>query len=118
MKHLLSNLNDIHRSRSVQGPVYTKLQRQRCDNSAMMLELKTTELLQFGVATHFEGLHSFHENSIIASSQSYRGFDADAWCKRALTGPLKHTLPACNWIHDWLPLVEMLEMHFMGSLNA
>ena len=39
------------------GPVYTKPQRQHCDNSAMTLailfSLKTMELLKIGVATHF-----------------------------------------------------------------
>ena len=59
------------------GPVYTKLQRQRCDNSAMTL--------QNGFATHFQAslLISMRTESV-ASSQSSRSIDADAWCKRAL----------------------------------
>ena len=40
------------------GPIYTKHQRQYCDNSGMMLavlfSLKTMELLQNGVATYFQ----------------------------------------------------------------
>ena len=45
------------------GPVYTKRQRQRWTISAMTLailfSLKTMQLLQNGVATHFERLPSF-----------------------------------------------------------
>ena len=44
------------------GPVYTKRQRQYCDNSAMTLvilfTLKTMESLQNGVATHFQATES------------------------------------------------------------
>ena len=40
------------------GPIYTKRQRQRCDNAAMMLatlfSLKILESLQIGFATHFQ----------------------------------------------------------------
>ena len=59
------------------GSVYTKRQRQRCDNSAMML--------QNGFATHFQAspLISMRTESL-ASSQSGRSVDADAWCKRSV----------------------------------
>ena len=50
------------------GPVYTKHQRQRCHNSAMMLailfSLNTMESLQNQVATHFQVTPLF---SMIAS---------------------------------------------------
>ena len=71
------------------GPIYTKRQRQCCDNSAMTLailfSLKTMELLQNGVTTYFQviPLISMRTESQ-ASSQSCRSIDADAWCKRAL----------------------------------
>ena len=57
--------------------IYTKHQGQRCDNSAIML--------QNGFATHFQAspLISMTTESL-ASSQSGRSVDADAWCKRAL----------------------------------
>ena len=62
------------------GPVYTKHQRQCCDNSAMTR--------QNGFATHFQAspLISMRTESLV-SSQSGRIVDADAWCKRALMGP-------------------------------
>ena len=45
------------------GSIYTKRQRQRCDKFAMMLailfSLKTMELLQNGVATHFQATMLF-----------------------------------------------------------
>ena len=59
------------------GPVYTKRQHQRYDNSAMTLQNR--------FATHFQvsPLISMRTESL-ASSQSGRIVDADAWCKRAL----------------------------------
>ena len=70
-------------------PIYTKRQRQCCDNSAMMLaipfSLKTMESLQNGVATYFQATPlTSMRTKLQASSQSCRGIDADAWCKRAL----------------------------------
>ena len=64
-------------------PVYTKRQHQHCDNSAVML--------QNGFATHFQAspLISMRAESL-ASSQSCRSVDADAWCKRALTTKTDH----------------------------
>ena len=52
-------------------PVYTKRQRQRCDESAMTL--------QNGFATHFQvsPLISMRTESVV-SSQSGRSVDADA----------------------------------------
>ena len=46
--------------------------------------------LQNGFATHFQAspLISMRTESL-ASSQSGRSIDADAWCKQALTGPQK-----------------------------
>ena len=67
-----------------------KRQRQRCDNSAMTLEiqfsLKTMESLQNGVVTHFRAipLISMRTESQ-ASSQSCRSVDGDAWCKWSLS---------------------------------
>ena len=61
-----------------EGPVYTKHQCQRCDNSAMTLHW-------LGFATHFQAspLISRRTESL-ASSQSGRSIDADPWCKPAL----------------------------------
>ena len=60
------------------GHVYTKRQRQCCDHTAMTLvilfSLKSMEMLENGLQTHYGAL-----------SQSCCSFDADAWCKRALT---------------------------------
>ena len=66
------------RTKQTLWPVYTKRQRERCDNSAMTL--------QNGFATHFQAspLISMRTESL-ASSQSGRSIDADASCKRALT---------------------------------
>ena len=68
----------------VLGPVYTKCQRQRCDNSAMML--------QNGFAMRTESL---------ASSQSDHSVGGDAWCKRALRVNLYQSEIdiASRWIH-------------------
>ena len=67
-------------------PVYIKRQSQRCNNSAMKLailfSLKTMELLQTEVATHF--------------SQSCGSVDADAWYKPVLT-------QYRGSVTDWLP---------------
>ena len=62
---------------NLKWPVYTKRQRQHCNNSAMML--------QNGFAIHFQAspLISMRTESL-ASSQTGRSVDADAWCKRAL----------------------------------
>ena len=69
--------------------IYTKRQRQCCDNWAMMLailfSLKTIESLENGVATHFQvtPLISMRTESL-ASSQSCRKVVVGSWCKRAL----------------------------------
>ena len=68
------------------GPVYTKRQRQRCDNSDMTIAflppLKTTESLQIQVAAHFQVIPLFSMTvELLASSQSCQ----DTRCKRALT---------------------------------
>ena len=67
--------------------VYTKRQRQHCNNSAMTLailfSLKTMGSLQNGVATHFQLTPLFTTDSL-ASLQSCCSIDADAWCKWAL----------------------------------
>ena len=56
---------------------------------AILFSLKTMESLQNGFATHFQvtPLISMRTESL-ASSQSGRSVDADAWCKRALRVPL------------------------------
>ena len=65
--------------------LYTKWQRQRCDNSAMTLHN--------GFATNFQVSPLFSMRTVLlASSQSGRSFDADAWCKRAL-------MKALWWTH-------------------
>ena len=64
------------------GPVYTECQYQCCDNSAMTLvilfSLKTMELLQIGVATHFQVTPIiFNENSttsVIAQAALFTSF--------------------------------------------
>ena len=71
------------------GPIYTKRQRQCCDNSAMTLpipfSLKSVESLENRLQPHSGAtpLISMRMESQ-ASSQSYRSVDADAWCKWAL----------------------------------
>ena len=81
--------------------IYTKRQRQRCDNSAMTLailfSLKSVELLQNGFATHFQATPLISmRTKLQASLQSCRSVDADAdaWCKRTLRiTPLNGHLP-------------------------
>ena len=81
----------------VLGPIYTKHQRQCCDNSGMTLailfSLKTVESLENGLQTHSGAipLISIRTESQ-ASSQSCRSVDADAWCKRTL----KHIMGQCH----------------------
>ena len=69
-------------------PVYTKRQRQRCDNSVMTLailfSLKTMESSEIGVATYFLATPLFSmRTELLASLQRNRSVDADSWCKRA-----------------------------------
>ena len=71
----------------ITGPVYTKHQSQCCDNSAItlviLLSLKTMELLQIGVATHFQASPLFSmRTELLAPSQNCCNVDADVWCKR------------------------------------
>ena len=73
-------------------PIYTKHQRLCCENSAMTLAilflLKTMELLQNGVANHFEVTPLFSMRTVLlASSQSFCSIDANTWCKWALNVP-------------------------------
>ena len=79
----------------IQGPIYTKRQRQRCDNSVMTLttlfSLKTMESLQNWVATHFRMTLLFLMRTLLlASSQSCSSVVVDAWCKRALKDSVSH----------------------------
>ena len=72
------------------GSVYTNCQRRHCNNSAMMLvirfSLQTMESLQNGVATHFQATSLFSmRTESLASSQSCRSIDSDAWYKWTLT---------------------------------
>ena len=73
----------------VLGPVYTKCQRQRCDNSAMKLailfSLKTMESLKNGLQPNSGVTPLFSMRTVsLASSQSCCCIDADAGCKQAL----------------------------------
>ena len=65
------------------GSVYTKRQHQRCDNSAMTLAiLKTMESLENGLQPHSLATPLFSmKTESLASLQSCRDIDADAWCK-------------------------------------
>ena len=70
-------------------PFTPKRQRQRCDNSLMMLailfSLKTMESLANILQPHSGATPLFSmRTELQASSQSCRSVDADAWCKRAL----------------------------------
>ena len=74
------------RQRHYIGIVYTKRQRQRCDNSAMILAiLFSLKTVQNGVATNFQVTPLFSmRTELLASLQSCRSIDADAWCKWTL----------------------------------
>ena len=81
------------------GPVYTKRQRQRCDNSAMTLailfSLKSVESLENRLQPH-SGVTPFFSmrTESQASSLSCHRVDADAWCKWALTAhPSRYFVP-------------------------
>ena len=74
---------------TVLGPVYTRHQRQCCDNSGIMLAilflLKTMGLLQNGVATYFQGTPLFSMRTVLLDSlQSCCCIDADDFCKQPL----------------------------------
>ena len=69
------------------GPVYTKRQRQRRDNSAMILfSLKNNRAAPEWVCNPFSSDSiDFNENRIASViARSSRDVDADAWCKRTL----------------------------------
>ena len=65
------------------GPIYVKRQRQCCDNSAMKLAIL------FSLENNGVGLQPYSwatplflmRTALLASSQSCRSLDADAWCK-------------------------------------
>ena len=62
---------------------------------AILFSLKTTELLQNGVETHFQTTPLFLMRTVlVASSQSHHSVNTDTWCKRALT--------------KWVPLYVMI----------
>ena len=74
------------------GPVYTKRQRQHCDNSVMMLanlfSLKLVESLENRLQHHSGATPLFSmRTESQASSLSCCSVDVDAWCKWALTIP-------------------------------
>ena len=51
----------------VLGPVYTKRQRQRCDDTCDSVLIETMESLQIGVTTHFQATPLFfNENRIVS----------------------------------------------------
>ena len=80
------------------GPVYTKHQRQRCDNSAMtlaiLLSLKSVESLENRLQTHSGATPLFSmRTELQASSLSCCSVDADAWCKWSLTLCKTHQAP-------------------------
>ena len=101
------------------GPVYTKRQCQRWDNSPMTL--------QNGIATHFQAspLISMRRESLV-SLQSGHSIGADAWCKRALSHtrnlPLDFTVqPPHFWSFSNMFIIkhvtlerEQLEQHEQG----
>ena len=66
------------------GSIKTKRHYQCCDNSAMvtviLFSLKTMQSLQ--IATHLQVTPLFSVS--LASRQSYRSINTNAWCKRAL----------------------------------
>ena len=76
------------------GPVYTKRQRQRCDNSAMTLvilfSLKTVELFNNGLQPH-SGVTPLCSMRMLLLVSSQSCCSIDAWCKRTLTW-IKHNL--------------------------
>ena len=87
--YLLPDLVFTKFPKSVLGPVYTKRQHQRCDNSAMTLailfSLKSVEMLENRLQPQPGGtlLFSMRTGSQ-ASSQSCRSVAADTWCKRVI----------------------------------
>ena len=94
---LACSIHDDH-TVSLLGSIYTKHQRQHCDNSVMMLaiplSLKTMESHQIGVANPFQVtlLFSMRRESL-TSSQSCGSIDADTWCK--------WTLKPQVWFNSW-----------------
>ena len=76
--------------RKTLGPVYTKCQHQRCDQSVITLAslflVKTTESLENGLQPYSGVIPVFSmRTESLASSQSCRSGDADACYKQALT---------------------------------
>ena len=90
---LRSSINSATTPVTPLGPIYTKRQSQRCNNSVMTLAilhlLKTIESLKNGLQPHCGAspLLTMRTESL-ASSQSCCSVDSDAWCKWALkVGP-------------------------------
>ena len=103
------------------GPVYTKRQRQSCDNSTMTLailfSLKSMETLENGLQPHsgVTPLFSMRTESQ-ASSQSCRSIHADAWCKWAFRVRWSKSDIACRCVHRQSKLMFTLSSH--GENNA
>ena len=58
---------------------------------AILLSLKTMELLQIGIVTHLRVTTLFSMRAVsLASSQSCRSIDADAWFKQTIIPPDTH----------------------------
>ena len=99
------------------GTVYTKRQRQCCDNSAITLailfSLKTVESLENRLQTHFGATPLFSMRTVLlSSSQSCRSVDADAWCKWALSvriirSPLPMSLAAAFSVAASIPILRL-----------
>ena len=96
------------------GTIYTEHQSQHCHNSVMMLvillSLKRLELLTNGIATHFRVPPLFSMRTVLlASLQSCRSVDPDAWCKQALKRELTHRLTGDCSCTELKPLSSQTE---------
>ena len=59
----------------VLGPVYTKRQRQRCDDTCDFVLIETKESLQIGVTTHFQATPLFFNENRIVSVDAKTGLN-------------------------------------------
>ena len=76
----------------------------------ILLSLKRLELLTNGIATHFQVPPLFSMRTVLlASLQSCRSVDPDAWCKQALKWELTHRLTGDCSCTELKPLSSQMD---------
>ena len=100
---------------NIKGPFIPSVSVNAAMTFAILFSLKTMESLQNGFATHFQvsPLISMRKESL-ASSQSGRSVDADAWCKRALNEIIYEPM----WKRCRIPLRININEAYYGTCSG